>query len=162
MSGARPSEGSSISSNARVAHQRPRDASICCSPPESEPAPARRAPRAAETARTRSPGSRPRRSPFSRKPAVLLHAERLEDAPALWHEPTPLRAIASGASPAIASPNRRIAPLRGGRKPMMALMQVVLPAPFLPSSARTLPAPTRMRRHAARGCRRRAHRLPAT
>src|SRR5207245_10412865 len=56
--------------------------------------------------------------------------------------PTPVRAMRSGASPAIGSPNRRIAPLRGGRKPMIALMQVVLPAPFLPSSARTLPAPT--------------------
>src|SRR5207245_6867944 len=57
-------------------------------------------------------------------------------------KPTPLRAMRSGARPAIGSPNRRIAPLRGGRKPMIELMQVVLPAPFLPSSARTLPAPT--------------------
>src|SRR5258706_5817331 len=31
-------------------------------------------------------------------------------------------------------------PARGGRKPMMALMQVVLPAPFRPKSANTRPA----------------------
>ena len=52
----------------------------------------------------------------------------------------PLREIASGARRSIGSPNSRTLPVRGGRKPMMVFMQVVLPAPLRPSSASTRPA----------------------
>ena len=55
-------------------------------------------------------------------------------------KPTPLREIASGESLPIVSPNSRISPARGGRKPMIALMHVVFPAPLRPSNASTRPA----------------------
>jgi len=54
----------------------------------------------------------------------------------------PLRAMTSGARRDTGSPNRRIVPLRGGRKPMTVFMQVVFPAPFRPSSATTRPSPS--------------------
>jgi hypothetical protein len=50
-----------------------------------------------------------------------------------------LRAIDSGESRPIGSPNRRISPPRGRCQPMMVLMQVVLPAPLRPSNARIFP-----------------------
>ena len=41
------------------------------------------------------------------------------------------------------SPNSRTTPSRGGRNPITEFMQVVLPAPFLPSSASTRPGASR-------------------
>jgi hypothetical protein len=43
----------------------------------------------------------------------------------------------SGLSPSIDSPNSLISPSLGFRKPMIAEMQVVFPAPLRPSSAST-------------------------
>jgi len=47
-----------------------------------------------------------------------------------------------GASRSIATPAKRIFPLRGRTRPEMVRSIVLLPAPLAPSSATTSPAPT--------------------
>src|SRR6266545_2792942 len=142
ISGARPSEGSSISSTRGFPMSARPIASICCSPPESEPAACcSRSFRRGNSSITRSrvhAAARPARfrlatTRFSRTVRVAKIRRPCGT------KPTPFREIVSGESFPIASPNRRMSPVRGGRKPMMALMQVVLPAPLRPRSASTLP-----------------------
>ena len=45
----------------------------------------------------------------------------------------------SGLKPSIGSPNSRISPSLGFKKPMIVEMQVVFPAPLRPNSASTPP-----------------------
>ena len=57
--------------------------------------------------------------------------------------PTPRRAIAYDGSRSIDSPAKRIVPRRGGVKPMIERISVVLPTPLRPSTAVTAPAGAR-------------------
>ena len=141
--GARPSDGSSINSTRGLPISARPIASICCSPPESDPATccSRSFSRGnSATTRSRFHGTgapardRPETIRFSRTVSVGKMRRPCGT------KPTPLRAIASGTRRETGSPNKRISPRRGGRKPMMALMQVVFPAPLRPSSASTFPA----------------------
>src|SRR6185503_7472221 len=142
MSGASPSEGSSMRRTRGLPISARAIASICCSPPESEPA--------CCSARSFSRGKRSNTRPsvhtadpfrkatsrFSR--TVRVGNTRLP----CGTRPTPLREMTSGESRSTGSPKRNTRPLRGRSQPMTVFMQVVLPAPLRPSSASTLPSPT--------------------
>ena len=58
--------------------------------------------------------------------------------------PMPVRAICSGGRPTSSAPLKMMLPLRGGVRPMMERMVVVLPMPLRPRSATTVPSFTSM------------------
>ena len=93
---------------------------------------------------------------LSRDREVLAHGQGREDPPPLRNEPDALARDRFRCEAARrARRTAAIAPSRGGRNPITALMQVVLPAPLRPSSASTRPGASGRTRRAARGCRRR-------
>src|SRR6185503_279596 len=137
-SGARPSEGSSIKRTRGLPISARPMASICCSPPESEPA--------CCSARSCRRGNRSN-TRARVQPDPLFATSRFSWTVSVGNtrrpcgtRPMPLREIASGDRRSIGSPKSRTLPPRGRSQPMTEFMHVVLPAPLRPSSATTLPA----------------------
>src|SRR6185312_7948839 len=135
--GARPSEGSSISSTRGLPISARPIASICCSPPD----------RCAAIclARSCSRGNMLKTVssvhgaclPLSGLRAATLRFSRtvrlLKTRRPCGTSATPRAATISGERPVTGSPNTATSPRRGGKRPTVTFMQVDLPAPLRPS-----------------------------
>src|SRR6185436_17772387 len=145
--GASPSDGSSIKRTRGFDMSARPIASICCSPPESEPAiclpRSRSRGNSSETESSvhsigKSPcGFRPATARFSR--TVRLRKTRRP----CGTSATPSAAMASGVRPVTAFPCTVTEPRRGGRRPTVTCIVVDFPAPFRPRSPRRRPSPSR-------------------
>ena len=161
--GARPSDGSSISSTRGFAISARPIASICCSPPERCAGDLRSPlgqPREHVEHRVEGPGSACRLPGRARGDGeVLAHRQAAEDAAALRHQRDALRGDPLGRQAGDRRAETSTVPRRGGSRPTATFMQVVLPAPLRPSRPSSRPSPQReATRSAARGCRRRRRR----
>ncbi len=152
ISGASPSDGSSISRTRGRDISARATASICCSPPESVPAnllaPLAAGAESAHTSARCRRRSRPCRGADRRRRAGS-RARSSAGTPA--GSPARARRPARRSAPATArrarSPSSRIEPRRGCRMPAIVIISVVLPAPFGPSRQVILPLST-LQRHA--------------
>src|SRR3954447_14212370 len=144
--GARPIDGSSSSSSfGRLMSARP-TASICCSPPDSVPPTCfSRSRRRGNSVNARSISSlislRLRRvyAPISRFSRTVMPG-KMPRPSGDWETPRTTRR--SARSRVMSFPSNRIVPRATGRRPEIARMVVVLPAPFAPISATISPSPT--------------------
>src|ERR1035437_6409198 len=136
--GARPSDGSSISSTRGLPISARPIASICCSPPDRWAA--------IWLLRSASPGNMPNpvsvvqgacRLPASGRRAATTRCARTVRLLKMWRpcgtRATPRAAIDSGGKPVTGWPKTRTSPVRGASRPMVTFMQVDLPAPLRPS-----------------------------
>src|SRR6266446_6047849 len=141
--GARPSDGSSISTTSGLPTSARPHASMACSPPESlPPRCCRRSRRRGKRSSTRErfhPRPLPRRSPTTRCSRTSSDAKTRRPC---GTRPTPRRAISCAARPVTSKPFSTTAPRRTGIRPPMARMSVVLPTPLRPSTVATCPCPT--------------------
>src|SRR5512134_949960 len=146
-SGASPRVGSSSSRSLGADRSARAMASICCSPPEREPPGCPwRCRSTGNRSITRSmsaatPRSRRTYAPISRFSRTVIR-ERI--ARPSGTSATPRRRIACGGSPAMSSPRKRIAPVRGERTPAIVRISVVFPAPFAPMMPTMAPSGTSM------------------
>src|SRR5262245_61554153 len=142
--GASPSDGSSMRSTRGFDINARAIASICCSPPESEPAICRSRSRSrGKSLATVSSvhsfgwparGARAATARFSRT-VRLLNTRRPWGTRA-----TPWAAMTSGARPVSTAPWTTTWPRRGGRRPTVTFIVVDLPAPLRPSKPRSRPS----------------------
>src|SRR5581483_11573661 len=147
ITGARPSDSSSIiSSFGRAMNACPSD-SICCSPPDRLPACwSSRSPRIGNVSKRRrrasamysrsSLYSQPASSRFSRTVSV----GKIDFPPGMSTMPS--CAVSSGSRCVMSLPSKNTAPARGCTSPDTAFSSVDLPAPFVPSSATSSPSAT--------------------
>ena len=147
MSGARPSEGSSSRSIRGLPIMARPMASICCSPPESEPA--------SWPLRSLSLGSRSYTvcrlssiSVFGRRYAPIIRLSLTEKrgntCRPSGERMMPDWTIFLVSRLVISLPSNQILPLLTGMRPIMAFMVVLFPAPFAPMRVMTSPALTSM------------------
>ena len=136
MTGASPSVGSSITSRVGLKSSARAMASICCSPPESSapPLPFRSASRG-NVWYTRATVHAPECPPAARRRCSSTVSDGHTRRPCGTY-PTPRLVMAWGGSPRISSPASRTLP-DAGTRPVIALQSVVLPMPFLPTTAVT-------------------------
>ena len=147
MAGARPCDiSSTISSRGRQMSARAR-ASICCSPPDNEPAacPRRRSSDgkvtyASSTRRVTSAPSSLASAAASRSDSSTRRLGKMPRPSGTCSSPR--RVIRSAGWPAMSAPSKRTVPSMTGIIPEMARKVVVLPAPLSPSRATISPSPT--------------------
>jgi len=136
--GARPSDGSSISSTRGLPISARPIASICCSPPERCAAIwLRRSCNRGNIANTVSAVHGACLLPASGLRAATMRFSRtvklLKMRRPCGTNATPAAATSSGDRPVTDLPNTVTSPLRGGNRPTATFMQVDLPAPLRPS-----------------------------
>ena len=144
--GARPSLGSSTSTNCGRPTMTRAIASICCSPPDRV-VPSLLSSFAAGAESDHRPAQEPRGS--RRAGAASPAAGRAADSPATVRpgkmrrssgtKPTPVWQMASGSRPSSRSSSRRISPELGFTQPTIVLSSVVLPTPLRPKMPTTSP-----------------------
>jgi len=126
--------------HARIAHQRARDGEHLLLAAESEPAScSERSFNRGKSSNTRS-RFQVRLRFLMRDDQILPHGQSRKPRRPLRHEADALARDDVGGEALHRLAEKAHGALRGGRKPMTLLMQVVLPAPLRPSNARTRPA----------------------
>lgn len=136
--GASPSDGSSINKRSGLLFKARAIASICCSPPLRYLAFVLM--RSARLGKRDMSFSIDQPSLLSRSLDGTMARFSLTVREGKMRRPCgtkakPIRAMRKGSMPVMSTPLKRICPLCGGVRPMIELMVVVLPIPFLPRRA---------------------------